>query len=85
MHVWNCVYLGKSGADSDTDEDGDGGDKTGGESISQWVKQNSSKLNFKILNDTGIFHENWSTVALKDLCYILNYVFFGRMTMSCYC
>ncbi|XP_027302271.1 caspase activity and apoptosis inhibitor 1 isoform X1 [Anas platyrhynchos] len=29
------ILEGKSGADSDTDEDGDGGDKTGGESVSQ--------------------------------------------------
>ncbi|XP_040396284.1 caspase activity and apoptosis inhibitor 1 isoform X3 [Cygnus olor] len=28
------ILEGKSGADSDTDEDGDGGDKTGGESVS---------------------------------------------------
>lgn len=48
LRVWNCVYLGKSGADSDTDEDGDGEDKTGGESVSQWVKENSSKLNLEI-------------------------------------
>lgn len=33
--MFETVYLGKVGADSDTDEEADEGDKTGGESVSQ--------------------------------------------------
>lgn len=40
--VWNCLFLGKGGADSDTDDEADG-DKIGGESVSQWVKEKTLK------------------------------------------
>lgn len=66
FHVWNCVYLGKVGADSDTDEETDGGDKTGGDSVSQWVKDKTLKFNLRRLNNSEIFHEKWSYISLKD-------------------
>lgn len=33
------MYQGENGTDSDTDEDADEADKTGVESLSQWVKK----------------------------------------------